>query len=240
MNNIDANAADLTGRAHTSPLLEEERIQELYRYEIIATLQEADFDTITLLAAETFNTPYAAVNFVDTDDVFSKVTGSRVIEKTRKAESLSAAAIQNKEVTVFTDLQNEAVTTDSGKIRFYVAAPLISPNGFALGTISVTDTIAHPVVTATQIRTLQLLATMLIEKLENQLTIRNIRIAHHKELRRLAHDIKNPMTSISLYTQLLSAKEMPAEKVFGMAEKIGKSLIKMETSLNTIRTDKVV
>jgi hypothetical protein len=49
------------------PANDEERLRELYRYEILDTLPEQLFDDITKLAATVCGTPISLVSLVDRD-----------------------------------------------------------------------------------------------------------------------------------------------------------------------------
>lgn len=217
------------------------RIEELNRFEILNTLPETDFDLLTLLAAEIFDSEKAFICFVDKDEVFIKASfpaeyGPRA---TKRAENLCSLSILKDEVTVYHDIHQHYELTDSSflkgddDLRFYAAAPIKNGSGSALGTICVTDSKAHPDVSEKQIRLLQLLADHIMEKMESRLVNLQLQKTHDEFLRRLSHDLKNPVTSISLYAQLLGSREMSAEKVFSMASKIEISSQKIQTLLST-------
>ena len=222
---------------------DEARLKRLHDYEIIDTPAEVSFDRLAILAAGIFETGKAFISFVDQDDVFYKANISSMPKgKIHRADSLCALTILEKEVTVFEDTHQITQFTDSsylygagpGAIRFYAAAPLMTADGFAIGTIGVTDTVPHPQVLDKQINMLRTLSAVVMEKLETRLDVSERAKANDEILHRLVHDLKSPITSISLYTQLLEAKEMPAEKVFGMAVKIQKSLKSMQAKLNQL------
>jgi GAF domain-containing protein len=218
------------------------RIDALNEFEILNTLPETDFDAIALLASEIFDTGFAHICFVDKDQVFIKASFPADYEPraVARAQSLCSLSILKEEVTVYRDTLQHYELMDSpflsaeNDIRFYAGAPIRNKKGSALGAICVTDNQPHLEVTEKQTKLLQLLADIVMEKLEARLSNRKLLKAHEECLRRLSHDLKNPVTSISLYAQLLGSREMSAEKVFSMASKIEISSKKIENLLGTV------
>ena len=125
---------------------DEQRVAVLHRYKILDTPAEDAFDNIAKLATEIFTVPMALISFVDTDDVFHKANiGMENIQHCSRGTSLCALSILNNGITVFEDatteaclLDNPMVTVDVG-LKFYASAPLITPDGFTIGTISILD-----------------------------------------------------------------------------------------------------
>lgn len=223
------------------PENDEERIEKLHRYQIMNTARESDFDAIALLASEIFETDSAFINFIDKDSVFSKanISGFPAHNKDR-THSFCALTILRNDTTVFHDTHqfpeflNTLYISNNNKIRFYAAAPLKTTDGFLIGTIAVADKMPRLNISERQINVLQSLSKIVMEKLETRLENIETTQAYNEALHRLVHDIKSPVTSISLYAQLLGSKEMTAEKVFGMASKIEKSAGDIATKLNSL------
>lgn len=221
------------------------RMDALNRFEILNTLPEKDFDAITILASEIFDTERAHICFVDKEQVFIKASFPADDEPraVSRVQSLCSLSILKDGVTVYGDTRQCYELIDSpflsteDDIRFYAAAPIRNKEGSALGTICVTDSKPHMDVTEKQTKLLQLLADIIMEKLEARLAGRLMLKAHDECLRRLSHDLKNPVTSISLYAQLLGSREMSAEKVFSMASKIEISSKKIENLLSNVVTN---
>lgn len=218
------------------------RIDALNRFEILNTLPESDFDAIALLASKIFDTERAHICFVDKEDVFIKASlpadaGPRAVSR---AHSLCSLSILKDGVTVYGDTRQCYELTDSpflsteDEILFYAAAPIRNRAGSALGTICVTDNKPHLDVTEKQTKLLTLLADIVMEKLQTRLANIQLQRAHDECLHRLSHDLKNPVTSISLYAQLLGSREMSAEKVFSMASKIETSSQKIQNLLGNV------
>jgi len=208
---------------------EEDRLKRIQQYGILDTPAENDFDTIALLAAEIFETQNASIWFIDKEDIFFK-SNLNIQETVRvsREHSLYAPVIFKQEIAVF---KNVLMQED---IRFFAAAPILTTDGFMLGAISVNDHVPHLEVSNSQIKMLQLLSGMIMEKLEERFISRKIAQNYHERFHRLSHDIKNPVTSISLYAQLLGSREMSRDKVFSMAEKIEKSCRGIEKNLQEL------
>jgi len=125
---------------------DEQRIAVLKKHKILDTPAEDAFDSIVKLATEIFEVPMALISFVDSENVFHKANvGMENIHHCSRGISLCALSILNKDVTVFEDAENEdslssnpLVTGDFG-LKFYAGAPLITPDGYTIGTICILD-----------------------------------------------------------------------------------------------------
>jgi len=212
------------------PENEADRINALHQYEILDTPSETGFDALALLAAGIFESKHAHICFVDQENVHYKAnTDNSAPAITSRKDSLCALSIMNNHTTV---LKNDLKLPE--EIIFYAAAPISNEQGFVLGSIAVTDNKPHEQVTDQQLKMLEMLAALVMEKLETRLAEQKTAMTYNDRLRTLAHDIKNPVTSISLYAQLLSSKEMNSEKVFSMASRIETSVKRIEEKLNNL------
>lgn len=125
---------------------EDGRLDVLKRYRISDTPAEDSFDGIAKLAAQIFNVPVSLLSLVDKEDVFFKANfGMGSAKKAKRGTSLCALAILDEKVTVFEDALKEVclslnpnVTGDFG-LRFYAGAPLITHDGFLIGTLCIID-----------------------------------------------------------------------------------------------------
>lgn len=205
------------------------RLEKLYQYEILDSAPENDFDTIALLAAQIFDTEHAHISFADEQHLFFKAAPAH-LAGTRLTREGSPDTLSKlvKSTTVWYGSQF------SGETLFYAATPILTPDGYVIGTIAISDTKEHPAVTSTQLKIFELLAGLVTGLLERRLSGIKMGRQHDEHLHRLAHDLKNPVTSISLYAQLLGSREMNAEKVFSMAAKIETSVKRVEEKLNNI------
>jgi len=222
------------------PDCEEARLKKLRDYEILDTPPEDAFDTIAVLAAEIFDSPNAFVTFVDDDRVFFKANFSKLKSKeVKRSESFCSLAILNNDVTVFedtealSDIGSKITVPAEAEIRFYAAAPLTTLEGYGIGTVAVVDSVAKTP-TQRQLNMLRMLSTIVMEKLELRIATRKTLRAHDNRLQMLVHDLKNPMTTISLQSELIGRIPGADEKVTVIANKINQQSKNIVNNLNNI------
>ncbi|MDB5111837.1 MAG: domain S-box-containing protein [Mucilaginibacter sp.] len=137
---------DNTFGANIIPDNDLDRIFALKRYHILDTPPEVNFDKIATLAAQIFQVPVAFISFVDAERVFLKANiGLGKVTNVNRAISLCALAILKPGVTVFKDTLKESdlilrsnITNQFG-LRFYAGAPLITYDGYQIGTLCIAD-----------------------------------------------------------------------------------------------------
>ncbi len=124
---------------------EKKRLNVLWQYEVLDTVPEALFDDLTELAARICEAPIALISLVDENRQWFKARVGTTVTETSRDISFCAHAIQQSELFIVPDAtkdsrfaQNPLVTSDP-KIRFYAGAPLITPDGYALGTLCILD-----------------------------------------------------------------------------------------------------
>jgi diguanylate cyclase (GGDEF)-like protein/PAS domain S-box-containing protein len=137
------------------------------------TPPEPEFEEISFLAASLFRTPVALVSLVDRDRQFFKsVVGDDYPRETPRGMSFCNFAVLSRDIVIIEDAtrdprvaDNPLVTGGPG-IRFYAGAPLITPDGHAIGTVCAIDFEPHYDVSASDIKALQHLATQTMRQME--------------------------------------------------------------------------
>lgn len=125
---------------------EEQRLAALEAYGILDTRTEEAFDAIARIASRLCQTPIALVTLVDEErQWFKACVGTEERETDRSVSFCAHAILEPEEVTYVPDareddrfLENPQVTGLPG-YRFYAGAPIVTPDGHALGTVCVLD-----------------------------------------------------------------------------------------------------
>ncbi len=160
------------------PLPENEnaRLESLRGFRILDTPPEEALDDLTILAASICATQTALISFIDGERQWIKSrVGWQTAEIGRDA-SFCAYTILGSEPLVVPDARSDARFTDSflvaeRGIRFYGGAPLVTSDGYAIGTLCVMDRQPRQL-DAKQLNTLQTLAHQIMAQLELRKLIR--------------------------------------------------------------------
>ncbi len=127
------------------PANEADRLEELRSYEILDTPDEAEYGDITFLAAQICETPVALISLVDRERQWFKSGVGLERRQTPRDVSFCAHAILDDKLMIVPDaaedhrFRDNPLVTSEPKIRFYAGMPLVTPRGFALGTLCVVD-----------------------------------------------------------------------------------------------------
>lgn len=153
-----------------SPENEVQRLAALHRYAILDSLPEEAFDRIAHIAAEVLDVP-VAVNLIDAERQWGKASIGLEDRELPRDASFCAWTILEGEVLVVPDapsdprFANNPLVTSDPHIHMYAGAPLITPDGFRVGTLCVTDDKPHAFEEREK-RILTRLAAMVVDELE--------------------------------------------------------------------------
>jgi PAS domain S-box-containing protein len=121
------------------------RLRNLHSYQILDTDYEPDFDQLTWLAAHLCATPIAVLTLVDDKRQWFKSVHGLDVRETPREIAFCNHAIECDEPFIVEDaiadsrFATNPLVTGAPGIRFYLGIPLISPEGFAIGTLAVID-----------------------------------------------------------------------------------------------------
>jgi anti-sigma regulatory factor (Ser/Thr protein kinase) len=124
---------------------EAKRLAALRKYRILDTNPEQAFDDLALLASRICGTPIAAITLIDRDRQWFKSRVGISVTETSRSVAFCAHAIERRDMLIVPDalgheeFRNNPLVLGEPNIRFYAGAPLVTPDGHALGTICVVD-----------------------------------------------------------------------------------------------------
>jgi GAF domain-containing protein len=159
------------------PANDAERVRALRQYQILDTAPEAAYDELATLAAGVCHTPIATITLVDEKRQWFKAQVGLNAGETSRAAGFCASAVMSEEVLVIPDARkderfvNNPFVTAQPYVRFYAGAPLITPEGFVLGTLGVFDTIPRRL-HRQQLESLRMLGNQVMRLLELTRTLR--------------------------------------------------------------------
>ncbi|MCW2541955.1 MAG: sensor signal transduction histidine kinase [Frankiales bacterium] len=217
----------------TSSDRERSRVAALRDYEVVGAedllpgerdLIEGELRPLTELARRICVTPSAVVNLLDDAHQHQVAAVGFVAGMSAKAYSMCAVALTDRRTVVVPDATRDIrfrhspwVRGELGAIRYYAASPLITPAGYAIGTLcTFSEQPREP--QADEIEGLDSLAAMAVQVLElrrRTLQLRSINTELARSHRQLAafagqvsHDLKTPLTAINGFSEL--AQDSPA------------------------------
>ncbi len=229
------------------PANEQERLQELIRYEVLYTQYEEDFDQIVQLASAICKTPISTITLLDFNKQWFKAKiGIENTEGDRDISFCGHAIVQDEAIMIVNDaledqrfIDNPLVLGDPN-IRFYAGYPLVSPSGYKLGTLCVIDRIPRSL-TPEQELTLKTLGNQVVKLFELRLRNKEVEVRNKlvedqkiqlqesaavqsKIISIIAHDVRGPVTSLKTMIELTKSKSLTEEETAVLLDMLDKQL----------------
>jgi GAF domain-containing protein len=125
---------------------ENARVDAVRRYDVLDTPPETAFDDLARVAALVCHTPVALVSLIDDTRQWFKARIGIEAQQTPRSVAFCDHAIRSPDqVMVVPDatadprLRDNPLVTGAPNIRFYAGAPLVTGDGFPLGTLCAID-----------------------------------------------------------------------------------------------------
>jgi anti-sigma regulatory factor (Ser/Thr protein kinase) len=199
---------------HNMAADETARLAALARYRILDTEPEQAFDDLTLLASHICGTPIALVTLIDADRQWFKSRVGLSIAETSRSLAFCQHAIRQENLFTIPDALADARFRDhpmvvgEPRIRFYAGAPLITPDGQALGTLCVIDRVPRTL-TAQQTDALMALKRQVEAQLELRVHVIELKEAlaacdrSEAERKLLVEQLETQLTGVKRLTSLM-------------------------------------
>ena len=221
------------------PENDKERLKALFRYEILDTPPEGAFNRIASLATKLFQVPIALISLVDNERVFFKANvGMPGVKNVPRGESLCSLAVLQEKPTVFNDAENEPcllanpLVAGSFGLKFYAGAPLITSDGYNIGTVCLVDKKPRNF-SEKEMEMLEDLAAVVMDEIEIRISSIKALRAQQDLMHIAIHDLKNPILNIKALTDHLKNGKTQEIKE-KMTEMISTSADKMTMLINRL------
>jgi signal transduction histidine kinase len=233
------------------PANEDDRLQALLEYKVLDTEAEQQFDDLTLIAAHICNTPISLISLIDRNrQWFKSKIGLEVAQTPRELAFCAHTILQPEKMLIVPNAEederfadNPLVTSDPN-IRFYAGAALVTPDGFAIGTLCTIDNKPRNL-SPEQIRTLQALSRQVISQLELRINLTKLKqnITHREQVEQnLRHTNKQLNQTLGklkqTQVQLIQSEKMSSlgEMVAGIAHEINNPVNFIYANLDHVNT----
>jgi signal transduction histidine kinase len=196
------------------PANEARRLEALRELNVLDTDAEQAFDDLTALAAYICNAPIAVVTLIDAERQWFKSTYGIDGSETTRDLAFCAHAILTPDLMEVSDALTDRrffdhpMVTGDPNIRFYAGAPLVTDEGFGLGTLCVVDQKPRQL-NAQQRAALTALSRQVVSqlKLRRMVTeLQGINDSKHKVLTVLSHDLRSAFNVQINYADQLARK----------------------------------
>lgn len=195
---------------------EDLRLKELISLELLDTTNEKEFDDIVALAAYISGCPISLVSLVDIDRQWFKAKHGLDAVQTHRDISFCGHAIHDDKPLIVENtlidkrFKDNPLVTEDPSIRFYAGQPLITSNGYKIGTLCIIDRVPRTL-SEEQIRHLGTLARQVIALMELRMTNRRQALealTQNQFLANMSHEIRTPLTGILGYASIAKSTQL--------------------------------
>ncbi|TCS35162.1 excisionase family DNA binding protein [Paucimonas lemoignei] len=168
---LDAEFQPVAEPAYPIPQDEGARLKAVHALELVGTSDNPAFDRLTWLASEITDMPMALITLLTSQRQWFVSRAGITLAETPREWAFCSHAILQDDLFVVEDAREDErfkqnpLVTGNPYIRFYAGVPLISRDGFRLGTLCVLDREARRL-REKEIRALRELATIASDELK--------------------------------------------------------------------------
>lgn len=213
------------------PWNEAQRLAELDACKILDTPVETSFNELTELLSLVTGCSHVAISFIDNNRQWLKASIGLNVEECTRDISFCSHTILDRQVMVVPDARvderfaDNPMVTDGLRIRFYAGAPIVSANGYNIGTVCAFDTELKNF-TSDQERAIAIIAGQVTRLLE--LRLRNLAIREKAEQ---LIDIERSTLQFALQQQEIERKAIGVELHENFAQVLAASLMYLSVAM---------
>jgi signal transduction histidine kinase len=217
------------------PANESGRLQELFMMSVLDTQPENEFNEIVEVASRICNMPISLITLLDKDRQWFKAKIGLDVDQTDRCNAFCAHTILGDGMMEVPDAKKDERFVDNPlvitnpHIRFYAGVPLVSSNGYKLGSLCVIDTVPRKL-NEDQIFALDILSKQVIRlfdirlhslEIEAKNAIVERQKKHLEELSEIqnkiisivAHDVRSPVASLKKVLDLKKTGDISLEEM---------------------------
>ena len=222
---------------------ERERLEVLHDYGILDTEPQKEFDELTALAAELCDAPIVRIHLIDENRQWVKSAAGYEEINTAMPRQTSVChytvkkedVLEIQDLSQHPDFSERPYVVKYPNLMYYLGAPLISPDGYTIGSLCVLDYKARKM-SDRQIKQLTILASEVIARFELHKNNRKLKkLNEHRVnlMKMLSHDMRSPINGIVGLSNIL-ASEIESPEQLELVDLLEQSAHQLNHMINEI------